>query len=534
MLKIDKQADWIAAAIFGIAAISLFIFSAPHSAFWWQDAPRHALNGALIRDMLVDLPLSDPRGYAVAYYLKYPALTILFYPPLFAMAEGLMFLLFGVSANVAQATVSIFAFMAAYAAYLISLRSVPRFAAIGVGLALLGIPEIMLWERQIMLDIPALALLLWAVHHFLRFLDSGTYRSLGFALCFMALAMYTKLNTGFMLPVFLILLLMRRPGDFRHFRIWQYGLSFLISIIPLAVMTLKFGQLYVRLLTGGGHEAMSRASLENWLVYAKWLPDLAGWILLTLAIIGLAATLVSPVFRGKMADLQFFALWFVLGYIIFSGLDAKEPRHLIVLLLPLLLLAVHTIVGLLDYPAVKYAILPLAAVFFIFNMATGTLPIVEGHAAAAESALAVTPDQGRILFHGYRDGAFIFNLRANPNRRDVSVIRSDKLLVNVVMRRADGLTEVPMDKAGIRNLFRDYAIDTIVFDPDFWSDLKNFQMLKDVLLEPTFIELKQIPVVSNVPISEKRLIVYRYVGERSLHPKPIGANIGFIGQKIGG
>ncbi len=46
------------------------------------------------------MPWRDPAGFAAQYYIQYPALTILFYPPLFYMTSAPIFALFGVSHTV--------------------------------------------------------------------------------------------------------------------------------------------------------------------------------------------------------------------------------------------------------------------------------------------------------------------------------------------------------------------------------------------------------------------------------------------------
>src|SRR6478752_6610089 len=79
--------------------------------FWWSDAPRHALNGAFIMDFIRDFPVRHPAAWAMDYYIRYPSLTILFYPPLFYVFEAVFYALFGVSHAVAQFTESVFIFL---------------------------------------------------------------------------------------------------------------------------------------------------------------------------------------------------------------------------------------------------------------------------------------------------------------------------------------------------------------------------------------------------------------------------------------
>ena len=89
---------WLIAGLLVLAVVALLFAGAPHGgAFYWSDAPRHALNGVFVKDLLLDLPLDDPAGYAYRYYAQYPALTILFYPPLFYAISAPFYALLGVS-----------------------------------------------------------------------------------------------------------------------------------------------------------------------------------------------------------------------------------------------------------------------------------------------------------------------------------------------------------------------------------------------------------------------------------------------------
>src|SRR5712671_4560850 len=90
----------VATVGFAIGAILLFASSPHHGEFWWSDSPRHALNGAFIMDLIGSMP-SDPKTWAMQYYVQYPALTILFYPPLFYVTLAPFYALFGVSHSVA-------------------------------------------------------------------------------------------------------------------------------------------------------------------------------------------------------------------------------------------------------------------------------------------------------------------------------------------------------------------------------------------------------------------------------------------------
>src|SRR5271154_251948 len=145
-------------AIILIGANGALLASAPvNGDFWWSDAPRHALNGAFVKDFVAAVPWHDPKGWAINYYLQYPALTILFYPPLFYFFEAAAFAVFGFSHLAALATVSLFTLVLGTASYSIVRASFPRWSALGASLLVIGGPETAYWARQVMLDVPAYA-----------------------------------------------------------------------------------------------------------------------------------------------------------------------------------------------------------------------------------------------------------------------------------------------------------------------------------------------------------------------------------------
>ena len=93
-----------AAGVFVLGSLLLFATTPHHGDFWWSDAPRHALNGVFVKDLIAAMP-ADPPAWAMEYYVRYPALTILFYPPLFYLVSAPFYALFGVSHTTAIAVV---------------------------------------------------------------------------------------------------------------------------------------------------------------------------------------------------------------------------------------------------------------------------------------------------------------------------------------------------------------------------------------------------------------------------------------------
>ena len=111
-----------AAALLAAFAFLMFLTSPTNGDFAWSDAPRHGLNGVFLRDFLVAMPWQDPKQYAMDYYLRYPALTILFYPPLFSVFLAGSYSIFGFSHAVAQGTVAFFHLALGLAVYMLARR----------------------------------------------------------------------------------------------------------------------------------------------------------------------------------------------------------------------------------------------------------------------------------------------------------------------------------------------------------------------------------------------------------------------------
>ena len=154
----DAKAEMtVALAVVAAAALVLFFTSALDGDFWWSDAPRHALNGIFLKDVIVRHPFADPKQFAMNWYVQYPALTILFYPPLLYILSAPAFLLFGESHAVAQAMVALHLVVLGLGMVALARFWLDRWAALAAGVILMTLPEIALWGRQVMLEIPALA-----------------------------------------------------------------------------------------------------------------------------------------------------------------------------------------------------------------------------------------------------------------------------------------------------------------------------------------------------------------------------------------
>src|SRR5262249_18322330 len=137
---VSYNTDSVAFAVYLFGALLLWLSAPHHGEFWWSDSPRHALNGVFVKDFVAAFPWQDPVGFASQYYLQYPALTILFYPPLFYVLLGPFFAILGVSPAVALAVVLLPYAALAFGLYLLARRWLSPGVALACGLSIMVAP----------------------------------------------------------------------------------------------------------------------------------------------------------------------------------------------------------------------------------------------------------------------------------------------------------------------------------------------------------------------------------------------------------
>ncbi|MGZ8219342.1 glycosyltransferase family 39 protein [Methylomagnum sp.] len=495
-----------------VGAVGLLFATAPQNGdFWWSDAPRHALNGVFLLDVFRALPFADPAGFAKAWYAQYPALSILFYPPLFALTEVPVYGLFGISHFSAQLTVALHEAALAAGLFLLARRCFSPGQAFAATLLFISFHEMASWGRQVMLEIPVYAWLVWTAVFYLDYLDTRRPKYL-YGLALLALgALYTKQTAVFLVAGLAGLLVYETGGRIlRDPRLLLTAAVFTLALIPLAVLTLKFGQTNLNAGTGENSGELSRLSWANWTYYIEQLPTQLGWPALGLALLYPLARRFGPD-RPLLppAVERLLAVWLVAGYLFFSLIALKEPRHSLLILLPLALFAIATVARWLPSKPATAAALTLAVGYFGLAVAVDRPPAIVGYDKAAEFVVDAAPARSMILFSGYRDGSFIFNLKARDAAEKLGVLRSDKLLLRVKVKRELGVEERGLTQEELSAALNRYGVSYVVNEPDFWNDLQAMRVLQNLLHTPQFIKVGEIPVTGNIPHRDRVLEVYR-------------------------
>ena len=521
--------------ILAFAVMFLFITGAPtDDAFSWPDAPRHALNGAFMLDFIRDHPIGNPTAYAMNYYIKYPALTILFYPPLFYLFLAAFYAIFGVSQSAALAAEFVCYVAFATGCFRLTRSWMSPIESFGVALILAGAPDVAYWGRQVMLEIPALAFLVWSAVFVLRGMRDERPVWLYLGVAFAVLAMYVKITSAFILVVYAIVLISARGKDlFRDRHTYFIALATVLSVIPLIILTLKFGQANLHSVGGIADEEVSRTSINGWIWYARQLPGQIGWPCLILSFAGLFIVLAN---RARITTYSILLVWFIVGYIFFSAIDLKEARHSLALLIPVAISAAIFIrYVLVRWPlAVGPAILGLGILTYGLALFGRPVEYVSGYRELADYIAKVAPKDGVVVFSGYHDGSFIFSMRTHEERRDIWTIRSDKLLLRIAVRRSLGVEQKLMSVDAIAKMLDGLGVQYVLAQPGFWTDLEAMRRLDEVLHTKHFEQVRTFPMHANYSGQENEIVVFRNLDPVTSGPVRLNIDLPMINQTVSG
>jgi hypothetical protein len=505
-------------------------------AFSWSDSPRHALNGAFIMDMLKDMPTSDPIGYAHKYYSQFPALTILFYPPLYSFILAPFYAVFGVSQETALLAGFICYCFFAVGTYYLARFWLSSFASFGATLILCVAPEIAFWGRQVMLEIPVYAFMVWSAYHLNRYVRTDQIKYLYFSVALLVLATYTKSPVVFIaLPYIVILFQHRGIEIFKDKHNYVILALAILGMTPLIYITFEFGQSNIQAAIDSPEATNDTFTLEVLFWYLIRIPSQLGYAAIAGIFVAFATFILWT--EDKIYAIRnslFLILWFVVGYFFYTFIELKLVRFSIHMLLPLALyigFACDKINEKKQYLGSGFIAI-IMALTLAETMTTRPVEYVAGYNDVVEKVTKLVPQNSNILFSGYRDGSFIFAMRAIGNRPDVSIVRSDKLLLRIASRRELGIEEKNYTIEEIAELINKYAIHYVVAQPDFWIDLEQMKLLQSLLESDRFKEIQRFKMEANYDADEKELVIYRNLGNVADGPVNIKNELLLIGRSI--
>jgi len=397
---------------------------------WYQgDAPRHVTNGLFWLDWLTDLP-ADPRPFALGYYARYPVIHPTAHPPGFYLLEALSFALFGASPHIAKGLVLILALVATL--YLLAWLRCWIAPETGWAAPLLLLqPGVVFWSHTVMLNIPSVAIGMAALLHLRRWIDRPASRQVYPALILTFVGILTYFTTAVVAPIFFVWVLTeRRWAILKDRRALVLAPLLAVLLVPWAVIVYHWAPAHVSSLY---HTSQPFWNPPRWTYYAESLPELFTLVLLVLAALGIVIGLVSATDRPETKRT---AIWIVVSYLAFSTIVAREPRYILPLGPPAIILTVIGLWRLSRWSAARRSANPTPVFLAVIGLLTAghlwsaslvRVPRVDGFKDVVAYFKDVAPEE-MVFYDGAYDGVFSLYMRIGDPDFKRGVILGDKLL----------------------------------------------------------------------------------------------------------
>jgi hypothetical protein len=486
--------------------VTLFVTAPKAEDFWWTDAPSFALNGELVRDYIASGLRQSPTDFANLWFRHYPALSISLYPPIFPLAEALTFALFGFSHAAAQATVAVFSAVAAVAICRVARLVANPLAAAAAILLTFSAPGILLWSRQVMMELPTLAFLLLAAGNFLHYQTERRSRDLMLAAFFVICAVYTKQPAIFVAPAFAIALLFENPARILRDRIvWLTAALSVLALLPLAAFTVWGQRDSLDVALGQGIAAHSGAAgllagqLTQIEAYFLALPEIVGWPLLIGAFT--AVMLMSMRGWGSVPEMRLAILmitWFACDFVGVALTGHFEARYGMALGVPCAILSLVLLQRLPMGSASAFAFAAGAALFAI-SVATEKVSTMAGYDKVAAYIIAHTKPDDVVWFEAKESKNLIFSLRSHDPLHPLFILRCEKFLIDYHVAREWGVRDRGWTQTDIKNLIDRNKVIMFVLQPDFWTDLPSMALMQAYILSDRFKQVAEFPITADDP-----------------------------------
>jgi 4-amino-4-deoxy-L-arabinose transferase-like glycosyltransferase len=534
--KADKRLVWALLVGLGVFACIIACRELTTGGFSWSDAPLHAMDGVFLHDLARERPSGSLQAWAEQYYLRHQCLGIgVYYPPLFAAVEAVVFLVAGISVAAARLTVVFFVVGAVWLIFLLGRELFGTLAGlIGAAVALIT-PAGVAWSRQVMLEWPATFWIILALLAYVRLCRSPRWRWGALMAAGCVGAYLTKQTAAFVLPVILLHSLLRREWQLlRRPAFYMPLMVGLGMILAYATATAGMNALAPQLIAGTPrwHHLIT---LDHWTWYLLRTPSILGWpIMVALAVASIGVLADVAVRRQALLPV----LWAVGWWLISTIIAAKEERYLFFAVPAVALLVGAGLQQLYSrapdswrsfFPA---AVCSLALLFA--GISAVTTPAMRlPHMKPTVEHLAGLADADLVLVDAVRDGQFIFDVRRlQPRGRrsaDAGIIplRASKLLYSRAARTryayqqhvetTDEIVEL-LDRLGIHYLVLENRLPTAgqpgeppVDEDRSWDTPPRF-MLRELVEDSTrFERVFTQPMKGGDPVwDDVSLVTYRY------------------------
>lgn len=498
------------------------------------DENRHVMTAVYFHDLLADGGYTNPKRHAEQYYLQYPAISVLIWPPLFHAQVGGTMLVFSTAVEVARASILLMAALALVYFYrLVRFTHDERTAAFATLLCGLS-PMVFKYSQYVMLEIPTLAWSMAAIFHFVRAVDedNSRLRDIYIAAVASAFAALTRFDAVFLLPFFVLVIVAKRAWPVVRSKHTWFAAGIAVALVtPYYGVVMKMaGGLHAR--QAGAAFVAERAASGTWqklISYPTVLPEQLGWALTACGILGLLFLANSEV-RRRIA---IYAALLVAVYITFTPLGEHTPRHTIYWVPAFVVFAATGIQRLCQSESLHRLGWACGMALIAFTAAAGIAdirPAARGYSAAAKFIIEESADSRRVMIDGWLDGNFTYHMRHHDPRRRFTVIRCDKVLYNFLCVPGTDFKQYAHSEADVLEAIYRLGPEFIVVEtPQIRERVEIAETLRNILRDhperfrlerefPVTIETKYLPSFS--------LKVYRNL---KVNPQPDLVGVEMLG-----
>lgn len=500
----------------------------------YPDADRFLMNGVFILDFLREMPLTRIYDFTIQYYAQYPALSIGYHPPFFPLVEALFNGVFGINAWSSRLAVLAFALVGVVAWYKLTARIFDHTIAFWSSLLLVTTPFVVQWGWYTMSDIPLLSMVLVTGYAFYRYTETDRPAYLYLTALLFGMAVWTKQTAVFILVWFALYALFtgKTLVYLRRKECWlAIGIGVLL-VAPLAVITVWLGKVNLAQSVGSVESNMpSRLSWHNLSLYPKLLAtaQLTPPILI-LSMLGLALAAWKRDVR-----MVYFAMLAAATYLIFTILLAKEGRYTLSWI-PVFCLAASLPMLYLQSKRklqIAFGVLLGASTLYQVGVSYAKTPhYATGYEDAARYVLQHS-NSPTVFFDGFNNGYFTYFMRQLDPKREMYVLRGDKLLSSSAVSARTLLKIHAQTSEDIRVILDKYAIVYVIVERDSHFKVPIHQTLRDYLKSESFRLVKTIPVESNRSVLKgQQLLVYQYLAPQPLTATSLELDLPVVGKTI--
>jgi hypothetical protein len=467
------------------------------------DASKHMLNGAFIYDFVRSGDFTHPISYAKQFYLRFPAITIPYHPPVFAAIQALFYAAFGVNVFAARLCVATAAAVCTLLLYrLVKHSHRSDWIAIAVTLIFITLSISQSCATDVMPEFPSLAFALGALYC-LRDLETGYAPSRAYPFALLAgAAVWTKQHAVFLGLVPFIFIVIR--GNWRSLR----GLHLWVSSLLFGSIVLALTMLSVPVHSAGVTNQFTNVSTIWGAIFANawfYAVVLTWWLGLPVTcwlLFSLAAFLVVPRLRRRL-ETHFYIAW-ILALLPLLLLTAKHDIRYVFFALPAFIvlgcdgfsLACKRLLSVRYVPAVSGL---LTVCLILYNTYFSSHFVLFGSTIHVQLARAVKDRASRRLIYCGENVCYLAVwLRFNDPDSRTMIIRGEKLDRSI-------FTSKEFEHFAWR-----YGVDTVVIDTevneDPWKKPRPWDFLV-VNPSPSMVRDRVLTQPSN---TQRKILIYDF------------------------